>query len=186
MKPTMRSELLPASLRGGCLRQPRLWQIVPWLLAVLLTVPAHAGGIAFVDAQRLLAQAPQGEDEIRLLESEFAERKGQIEQRFEAFQKRELDLQKNGALDPESVPTKTEELRIMRRQLQRARREYNEDYAGRRDQGLLKLEKIITKAIIAVAKREKLDVVLQQAIYASPKIDLTAKVLKELKKRHKK
>jgi len=65
-----------------------------------------------------------------------------------------------------------------------AAHEYNEDYARRRSHHLGKLEKLITEVIRDVAKREGLDVVFQQVVYASEDIDLTDTVLEELKKRH--
>ena len=86
----------------------------------------------------------------------------------------------------EEVQIESGDLQEMQRQLRRAQREYKEDYARRRNQRLGKLEKVITEVIVAVAKREKLDVVFQQAVYASPDIDLTDRVLDELKKRYKK
>lgn len=157
---------------------------------VLVLIPAAgaiAGGLGYVDARRLISQAPQGQDEIKKLEAEFAERNRELKGKFDIFKAREADLEKNGVLmTPEERANKTEDLRELQRQLRRAQREYNEDYARRRNQELGKLEKIITEVVIAVAKRKKLDVVFQQVVYASPDVDLTGEVLKELKKRHRK
>ncbi len=165
------------------------------LLAALLTIPAamllvgaaHAAGMGYVDARRLIDEAPQGKDEIEKLEAEFAERNRELKGRLDLFKAREADLEKNRlTMSAEDLETSARELNELERQLRRDQRAYNEDYARRRNQGLSNLEKIITKAVIDIAKKRKLDVVFQQVVYASPKIDLTETVLKELKKRHKK
>ena len=153
-------------------------------------VPAgHAGaeGLGYVDARRLIAQAPQGLDEVKKLEAEFAERSRELKGKLDGFKAQQQDLEKNGVLmTAEEVRAKTADLRELQRQLRRAQREYQEDYERRRSQGLSRLENMITEVIVAVAKRKKLDVVLQQVVYASPKVDLTDQVLAELKKRYKK
>jgi len=101
------------------------------------------------------------------------------------FQDQEEDLEKNRlVMTEEELVDRTEDLRELERQLRRAQREYNEDYARRRNQRLNKLDKQITEVIIEVAKRENLDVVLRQAVYASPEIDMTDQVLEELKERY--
>ena len=147
---------------------------------------AVAAEIGYVDARRLIEQAPQGKDEIKKLEAEFAERNRELKGHFDQFKAQESDLEKNGMLmAAEELESKTKDLREVQRKLKRDQREYNEDYTQRRNEGLAKLERIVTEAIIVVAKKEKLDVVFQQAVYANPNIDLTDKVLEVLKADYK-
>ena len=156
---------------------------VLWLVASA----AHAGGLGYVDDQRLITQSPQGREIIKKLEAEFAERSRELKGRFDMLKAQQQDLEKNSVqMTAEDLQTKSQNLRELQRQLRRDQRDYQEDYMRRRNQELGKLEKDITEVIIAVAKREKLDMVFQQAVYASPDIDLTGRVLAELKKRYKK
>lgn len=156
---------------------------VLWLVASA----AHAGGLGYVDDQRLITQSPQGREIIKKLEAEFAERSRELKGRFDMLKAQQQDLEKNSVqMTAEDLQTKSQNLRELQRQLRRDQRDYQEDYMRRRNQELSKLEKDITEVIIAVAKREKLDMVFQQAVYASPDIDLTGRVLAELKKRYKK
>ncbi len=160
------------------------------LLALAMMAGAatvNAGGLGYVDDRRLIEQSPQGQDIMKKLEAEFAERSRELKGRFDRFKARQQDLEKNSLeMTAEEMQIESGDLQEMQRQLRRAQREYKEDYARRRNQRLGKLEKVITEVIVAVAKREKLDVVFQQAVYASPDIDLTDRVLDELKKRYKK
>lgn len=145
-----------------------------------------ADGVGYVDGRRLIDQSPQGKDIIKELEAEFAARSRELNGRFDIFKAKQQELEKNSVLlTAEELQSKADDLRGLQRQLRRARREYEEDYARRRDQRIDTLEKAITEVIIAVAKREKLDLVFQQAVYASPDIDLTERVLAALKKHFK-
>jgi len=153
--------------------------------AFTVAATAHAQSMGYVDARRLIEQAPQGQQMSRELEAEFAERNRELKGRFELFQAKEDDLEKNRlALSEEDIAARVDELRELERKLRRAQREFNEDISRRRNQNLSKLEKLITAVIQDVAKREKLDVVFQQVVYASEEIDLTDTVLEELKARH--
>ena len=159
------------------------------LLAIVLAVSfapnAHAVEIGYVDALRLIELAPQGKVEVKQLEAEFAERSRELKGRLEQFKAANAELENKMDITTEQRDSKTRELREMQRRLRRDQREYNEDFERRRSEKLGQLEKTITIAIITVAKREKLDVVFQQAVYVSPDIDLTEQVLAELEKLHK-
>lgn len=153
---------------------------------VAIATPAHAANLGYIDAQRLIAESPQSRNEIGKLESEFVKRKKKLEAKFDKFKKEKEKLEKNSKNMKESaLEKKTAQLRESQRELRREEREYNEDYRQRRAEELNKLEKLITEAVIVVAKEEKIDMVFQQAVYASPSTDLTESVLKELIKRHK-
>jgi len=163
----------------------RFFAAVAAAFTVAVAATAQAQSMGYVDARRLIEQAPQGQQMSRELEAEFAERNRELKGRFELFQAKEDDLEKNRlALSEEDIAARVDELRELERKLRRAQREFNEDISRRRNQNLSKLEKLITAVIQDVAKREKLDVVFQQVVYASEEIDLTDTVLEELKARH--
>ncbi len=167
----------PIGMIGGAL--------LATLFLSVLAANAHAAGIGYVDALRLIDLAPQGKAEVKKLEVEFAERSRELKGRLQQFKAAEAELESKMDITVEQRDSKTRELREMQRRLRRDQREYNEDFERRRNEKLGKLEKVITAAIITVAKREKLDVVFQQAVYVSSDIDLTKQVLAELEKLHK-
>ena len=155
-------------------------------LALLASAPAPAAEIGYVDVQRLLTEAPQGKEKMQTLRAEFAERNRKLQGEFELFKSREAELEKKSlSMEASEWDEQAADLRATERRLRRAQREYNEDSSRRLNQELGKLEKVISRAIVAVAKREKLDIVFEKAVYANPDIDLTATVLAELKKMHK-
>ena len=75
-------------------------------------------------------------------------------------------------------------LRERQVRLKREQQNYNEDYARARNESLARLEKLISDVIIELAKEENIGLVVQQAVYASPDIDLTNQVLERLQKMH--
>ena len=59
-------------------------------------------------------------------------------------------------------------------------REYREDLNLRRNQELGALFERANRVIKQIAESEKYDVILQEAVYRNPKIDITDRVLKAL------
>ena len=152
----------------------------------IFPIQSLAEKLAYVDARRLIDEAPQGKDEIRILEENFSERNRELKGKIEQYNAQEAELQKNAVLLPaDELQQKSNDLRELQRTLQREQQNYNEDYARNRNQGLARLEKLISEVIIELAMQEKIDLVVQQAVYASPEIDFTDRVLEELKSRYK-
>jgi outer membrane protein len=63
---------------------------------------------------------------------------------------------------------------------QRMQREYREDLNLRRNQELAALFERANRVIKQIAEAEKFDLILQEAVYRNPRIDITDKVLKAL------
>ena len=75
---------------------------------------------------------------------------------------------------------KEQELARMNLDFQRMQREYREDLNLRRNQELSALFERANRVIRQIAEAEKFDLILQEAVYRSPRIDITEKVLKAL------
>ena len=116
--------------------------------------------------------------------------------KFEAeFNKRDKEIGELGTrlklaaskLDKES-PTLTEQERERRqrelidqdRDLQRKRRAYQEDLTQRRNDEMIALRDRAQSAIRQIAEQERYDLIVQEVFYASPRIDITEKVIKLL------
>jgi outer membrane protein len=90
-------------------------------------------------------------------------------------------LEKDGMTMSESERSRREqELVRINRDFQRAQREYREDLNQRRNEKLSDLFQRANKVIQQIAEAEKFDLILQEAVYRSPRIDITDKVLKAL------
>jgi len=64
--------------------------------------------------------------------------------------------------------------------LQRMQREFREDLSLRKNEELAVVLERANKAIQLIAETEKFDLILQEAVYRNPKIDITDKVIKSL------
>ncbi len=164
----------------------RMKRCITTLVCFLLlgsVVEAHAEKIAYVDARRLIDQAPQGKLEVSKLEEAFSVRNRELRSKFELFRSQKSEFEKNSVLmSTEEAEEKAKGLRYLQRDLEREQQQYNEDYAEVRNEGLARLENMISRVIVQIAQKDNIDLVLQQVVYASEKINLTDDVLKELEK----
>jgi outer membrane protein len=64
------------------------------------------------------------------------------------------------------------------REFQRKRREFQEDLNARKNEELQQVLEKANKVVKQIAEAEKYDVILQEAVYISPKHDITDKVIK--------
>lgn len=140
--------------------------------------------IGFVNVARVIEDAPQGEAALRKLEEEFGPRDREIRAMREEVRLLEEDLIKNELVLDESDRTRKElELRDLRRSLRRAATEFREDYNLRRNEELNALQKLVLKAIVEIAQRDSYDLIVHEpaVVFASDRIDMTTKVLEQLR-----
>ena len=90
-----------------------------------------------------------------------------------------MQLDKQGVTMPDADRrNKERELDSTNVNLQRIQREFREDLNLRKNEELVVVIGLANKATQQIAESEKLDLVLQEAVYHNPKIDITDKVLK--------
>jgi outer membrane protein len=154
--------------------------------AGVMAVPASAAElkIGYVNAVKVIEEAPQGEAALKKLEAEFAPRDKQIVEMQNKLKLLEQELEKN-ALVLKDVEHRSKEFEIvsLKRDLRRATQEFREDYNLRRNEELAALQKIVQKTIADIAKQENYDLILESAVYASTRADITDKILKRLGKK---
>lgn len=140
--------------------------------------------IGYVNAVKVIEEAPQGEAALKKLEAEFAPRDKQIVEMQNRLKQMEQDLEKNALVLKENEHRSKEfEIVTLKRDLRRATQEFREDYNLRRNEELAALQKIVQKTIAEIAKQENYDLILESAVYAGPKVDVTDKILKKLGKK---
>ena len=86
----------------------------------------------------------------------------------------------SGKLSDTDRRNKERELTAMNADLQRMQREFREDLNLRKNEELAIVLEQANKAIQSIAESEKYDLILQEAVYRNPKIDITDKVIKKL------
>jgi outer membrane protein len=157
-------------------------------IAVALTAIAAMGAaaaadmkIGFVDVERISRESAPAERASKQLEKEFAPRQQEL-------QRREAHIKElKGQLDREAM-TMTETDRRAREQelaratveYQRMQREFREDLTIRRNQEIQGLMERANRVIRKIAEAGKFDLIIQDAVYRDPRIDITDQVLKAL------
>ncbi len=155
-------------------------------LASITAVQAESK-IAFVNQQLLLEKAPQAEAARNRIKKEFSKRDKALVKLQNKILSNEKKLQKDSAVMTNAALSKLKrKIVTLRRDLERDREAFREDLSIRQNEELVKLQKVVIKAINAVAKKNNYDLIISDGvIYASKKIDVTQKVLNELKKLYK-
>lgn len=156
------------------------------LVFLCLSFSAYAADfrIGYVNAVRVIEEAPQGVAALKKLEAEFGQRDKELVSLQTRIRQGEEELQKNNAALKESDRRARErEILTLKRELKRATQEFREDYNQRRNEELAVLQQIVRKTILEIAKQDKYDLILHEGtVYASDSIDITEKVLKKLGK----
>ena len=113
------------------------------------------------------------------LKKEFAARDQEIKKLAKNMKDLQAVLEKEGVTLPDTERrNKERELANLNVTLQRSQREFSEDLNLRQNEELTVVLEHANKAIQSIAENEKYDLVLQEAVYRNPSIDITEKVLK--------
>ena len=137
--------------------------------------------IGFVNGQRLINESPQAVKAKKKLEKDFEKRDQELQRMAKQLQGMQENLEKNAPTMSEGDRrNKEREFNDLNRDFQRKQREFREDLNLRQNEEMAAIYENINKVIRKVAESEKYDLILQEAVYFSPKIDITEKVLKSL------
>jgi outer membrane protein len=159
------------------------WRI-GWLCAVLMMAGAVQAAdlkVGFVDAERVNRESAPAEEASKRLEKEFQPRVQEIQRRETQIKGLQAQFEKD-ALTMSEADRRNREQEMSRQivDVQRLQREFQEDLNLRRNQELGSLLERANKIIRQIAESEKYDLIVQEAVYRSPRIDITERVLKAL------
>ena len=162
-----------------------------WLILIICLFSvsfAWAGQkIAFVNQAKLLQKAPQAEAARSKLQKEFAKRDKALVNLQKKIQSSAEKLQKDAAILSSTELNKLKrKITMMRRDLERDKAAFKEDLSIRQNEELVKLQKSVLQSIKTIAEQEKYDLIISEGvIYASKQIDVTDKILAQLKKQYR-
>ena len=156
------------------------------VVAIFAGFPTAQAGdfkVAFVNAAVLLDKAPQAEAARKKLENEFSAREKELVAQQKKVQEMENKLSRDSATMSDTEQRKLErELTSRKRELKNSQDEFRDDLNIRRNEELGKLQRSVYEVIVALAKQEKYDMIVGDGvIYASEQVDITDKVLQQLK-----
>ena len=154
------------------------------LAGLFLSVPAIAqveGKIGFVNTERILRDATTAQRAQKKIEAEFAKRDQDLAKLADQVKRMQDELEKDGVtMSDAQRRTKERDFNDANREFQRRQREFREDLNQRRNEELAQVVEQANRVIRQIAEAEKYDIIFQDAVYASPRIDITDKVIKSL------
>ena len=151
------------------------------MMVATSAVQAQEMKIGYVNSERVLREANLAKTAQIKLETEFGKREKDL---------RDLEAKLRGAAEKleKDAPTLSEAERGRRlrdvveqeRDLQRKRREWQEDLTQRKNEELSVVVEKANKVITQIFDAEKYDLILQDAIHFSARVDITKKVIDAL------
>ena len=152
-------------------------------IVTLTNACADETKIGFVSTERIMKESAPAKAAEARLQAEFSQRQKELHD-FSAKIKLMIEkLDKDTPVIAESERVKRQrELADMDQDFQRKQRAYSEDISQRSREEIAKVTETATKIIKQIAEQEKIDLVLQDAVYSNPRIDITEKVMKALAK----
>lgn len=144
------------------------------------TTPSRIG---FVYTERLMTESKLAKVADEKIQGEFSKRQKQVDEMIKRYKssREKFDEDAPKLTDADRV-RRTRELLDMEKDVQRMQREFNEDLIQRKNEERTAIAQKAFKLIEQVAEQEHLDVVLQESVWTSPRIDITDKILKLLDK----
>lgn len=139
--------------------------------------------IGVVNPDRILRESDAAKTAQKKLAKEFASRQNSISVSAKQLKADVEKFQKEaGSLSPNERLTRERALADQERRLQRRERELREDLNRRRNEELQAILERSNKVIRTIAEREKYDLIVQEAVYVGPNVDITNKVIKAMGK----
>jgi outer membrane protein len=137
--------------------------------------------VGVVDTERILRESSPALKAEKRIEKEFSGRDQEIKKMMKQAKELQSALEKEGGkMTDVDHRNKERELTALNVNLQRMQREFREDLNLRKNEELAIVLELANKAIQSIAESEKYDLILQEAVYRNPRIDVTEKVIKFL------
>ena len=161
--------------------------IATLLVALMASLPLSCAlaveqlKIGYVNTQRLFRDAPAAVRAAKKIEQEVAKRDQDLQRLAKQVQGLQESLEKGGLTmaEPERR-AKEKDLAELSREFQRKQREFREDLNLRQNEENAAIIEKANKAIKQLADSEKYDLIVQDVVWVSPRLDMTDKVIKAL------
>lgn len=156
---------------------------VAFVTLFLITLNAYGqeGKIGFVSTERIFREAAPAKLATAKIEQEFSKQDKELKDMAARLKGLSEKYEKDAPIltDVDRI-RRQRELADLDKDFQRKQREFREDLNQRRNEELAIVLEKANKVIKQIAETEKYDIVFQDAVYVSPRIDITDKVLKAL------
>lgn len=137
--------------------------------------------IGYVNLEYLLRDSAMAQKAGKKLEKEFSAREQEIQKRMKSAREQQAAFEKDSLTLSETERTKRQrELAALGREIENDKRAFREDLGQRRNEELMAFQERTRKIILEIAEKEKFDIIFENAVYASPKVDITPRIIKAL------
>jgi outer membrane protein len=153
------------------------------LASSTVTLPAAAQELklGYVSSERILRDSAPAKAATQKLEAEFSKRDRELQDLGAKLKASADRFEKDAPVLSEAERARRQrELTELDRDLQRRQREFREDLNQRRNEELQGLLERAQRIVRQIAEQEKFDLIVQDAVYFSPRVDITEKVLRAL------
>ena len=138
--------------------------------------------IGFVNTERVFKESAPAVRSQKKLQREFSVREEEIKAVDSEAKGIRQRLEKDGLILEETQRRNLEgELGRLSREMQRLQREFQEELNLAKNTEMKVILKIANEAIQKIAVSENFDLILQEAVYRSERLDITDKVIEALK-----
>src|SRR5262249_32297317 len=138
------------------------------------TPPPVSGKVGFVSQERIMRESAPAARAQQKLDGEFRPRDQELFRMQEQLKRMQDDAEKNGmTMTDTQRRTKQREFDELNREFQRKQREFREDLNQRRNEEMAQIYEQANRVIRQIAKQEKYDIIVQDAVYFSESIDIT-------------
>ena len=151
------------------------------LAAASMAAQAQELKIGYVNSERVLREANPAKAAQAKLETEFSKREKDLADVANRLKAAADKLDKEGpTLSEAERGRRQRDLVEQDRDFQRKRREFQEDLNQRKNEELSGVVERANKVIKQIFDQEKYDLILQDAVHWSPRVDITKKVIDAL------
>ena len=151
------------------------------LVVMAATAQAQELKIGYVNSERVLREASPAKAAQAKLEAEFSKRDRELNDQGTKLKAAADKLDKDAPTLAEAERNRRQrELVEQDRDLQRKRREFQEDLNQRKNEELQSVVERANRVIKQIFESEKYDIILQEVVFAGPRVDITDKVIRAL------
>ena len=159
----------------------RVISITALLALSAFAAQAQEFRIGFSNTDRIFKEANTAKQAQTKLEQEFSRREKELNDAGQALKTAIEKFEREAPTMSETQRnTRQKQLGEQDRDFQRKRREFQEELNARKNEEFQQVLERANRVIKQVAETEKYDLVIQEAVYISPKHDITDKVIKAI------
>lgn len=148
------------------------------LAAVSVCASAQELKIGYVNGERVLRESLPARAAQTKLEAEFKKRETELNDTGTKLRAAFEKLEKDGPMLAETERSRRQrDLNEQQRDFERKRRELLEDLNQRKNEELALVTERASKVIKQIFEQEKYDLILQEVVFAGPRVDITKKVI---------